>query len=56
MAFSSNMNFHITSLQEMLLTVCNAITIVFVSLSFNEEYRRDNLRMAYVRPISIKKV
>ncbi|MFB0828495.1 hypothetical protein ACEU2D_02535 [Brevibacillus laterosporus] len=55
-AFSSNMNFHITSLQEKLLTACNAITIVFVSLSFNEEYRRGNLRMAYVRPISIKQV
>ncbi|MBM7107780.1 ABC-2 family transporter protein [Brevibacillus laterosporus] len=55
-AFSSNMNFHITSLQEMLLTACNAITIVFISLSFNEEYRSGSLRMAYVRPISIKQV
>lgn len=54
--FSSNMNFHITSLQEMLMTASNIIVIIFFVLSFNEEYRKGNLKMAFLRPISIKKL
>ncbi|GAA0116064.1 ABC transporter permease [Clostridium senegalense] len=54
--FSSNMNFHISSLQEMLLTAFNLIIIIFFILSFNEEYRKGNLRLAFSRAISIKKL
>ncbi|KEK24986.1 ABC transporter permease [Bacillus gaemokensis] len=52
-AFSSNLNFHITSLQEMLLSAFNAIVIIFCALSFHEEYRKGNLRSVFVRGISI---
>ncbi|WP_242307540.1 ABC transporter permease [Bacillus cereus group sp. BfR-BA-01331] len=55
-AFSSNLNFHITSLQEMLFTAFNAIVITFCALSFHEEYRKGYLRMALTRGISIKKL
>lgn len=54
--FSSNMNFHITSLQEMLMTAFNIMIIILFTLSFNEEYRRGNLRLAFSRAVSIKKL
>lgn len=54
--FSSSLNFHITSLQEMLLTAFNAIIITFCILSFHEEYRKGNLRMTFMRGISIRKL
>lgn len=55
-AFGSSMNFHIISLQEMLISAFNGITIIFFILSFNEEYQSGCLRMAFIRPISIKKL
>lgn len=54
--FSSSLNFHITSLQEMLLTAFNAIVITFCILSFHEEYRKGYLRMTFTRGISIRKL
>ncbi|MBU3183380.1 ABC transporter permease [Clostridium estertheticum] len=55
-AFGTNMNFHIISLQEMIVSAFNGITIIFFALSFNEEYQSGCLRMAFIRPISIKKL
>ncbi|WP_242218610.1 ABC transporter permease [Bacillus cereus group sp. BfR-BA-01380] len=55
-AFSSNLNFHITSLQEMLFSAFNAIVIAFCALSFHSEYRKGHLRMVFTRGISIKKL
>lgn len=54
--FSSSLNFHITSLQEMLITAFNAIVITFCILSFHEEYRKGYLRMTFTRGISISKL
>lgn len=54
--FSSNMNFQITSLQESIITMFNIIIIIFFTLSFNEEYRKGTLKMAFLRPISIRKL
>ncbi|MFD3158778.1 ABC transporter permease (plasmid) [Haloimpatiens sp. FM7330] len=54
--FSSSMNFPIISIQEMLLTASNIIVLIFFVLSFNEEYRKGNLKMAFSRAISIKKL
>ncbi|MEO4052734.1 ABC transporter permease [Solibacillus sp. CAU 1738] len=54
--FNSSLNFHITSLQEMLLTAFNAIVITFCILSFHEEYRKGYLRMTFMRGISIRKL
>lgn len=55
-AFSTNLNFHITAFQEMLVTAFNLITIIIFVLGFNEEYQSGNLRMAFTRPVSIKKL
>lgn len=55
-AFSSNLNFHITSLQEMLFTAFNAIVIAFCALSFHSEYRKGHLRIVFTRGISVKKL
>lgn len=55
-AFSSNLNFHITSLQEMLFSAFNAIVIVFCALSFHTEYRKGHLRMVFTRGITTKKI
>lgn len=54
--FSSNLNFPIMNLQEILIPIFNIIIIVFFTLSFNEEYRKGNLRMTFTRAISIKKL
>lgn len=55
-AFSSNLNFHITSLQEMLFSAFNAIVIAFCALSFHTEYRKGHLRMVFTRGITTKKI
>lgn len=54
--FSSTMNFPILSLQETLITAFNVIIMIFFTLSFNEEYRKGNLRLAFTRAISIRKL
>ncbi|WP_088363773.1 ABC transporter permease [Bacillus cereus] len=55
-AFSSNLNFHLTSLQEMLFTAFNAIVITFCAISFHEEYKKGALRIPFTRGISLKQL
>ncbi|WP_025026698.1 ABC transporter permease [Caldalkalibacillus mannanilyticus] len=54
--YTTSLNFHILSLQEMLLTAFNAIVIILAIVGVHNEYRKGNLRMAFTRGISIKKL